>query len=580
MRYFYVLLLIASTFNVFAQPKRDKEIFRQLELIQSAYTSHSDSLLSLLDEGLKMASAKQDYAAQVEIYRFRGAFQFLSGEHDKAVQTLIEGIKIGEDHNTRKELVVIYYELGTVYSKNKNIKLARQYMLKGLEVATSNRDTSGMADGNNRIGILYQNMSNLDSALYYYTQGYRLNKIANDELGLSYSLENMATVYSQQKKHSIAIDYLRQSLEIRKKKNDQYGIAIATINVSECYKEAGQIDSAIHYALLAEKVGRSINFLDLLQHTYKQLSLMNKMQHKYEQALRYHEHYSELKDSVFNENKSKQMAEMSVQFETERKEQQIKVLSKQKTIQKLGLIASVLGLLTMIVVAYVIYKNRKIKEEKLKTEAAFQMQLKEAEARNAMQHERLRISRELHDNIGAHLTFINATVEGMDNGNDKAKQVKDLTNETIRELRKTVWLINKSSVKIEEFVLKLREFLKNIPQVQVSASIEDTTKELNAEMITELFRATQECVNNAIKYSGASSIRVSVFSNSERIHIEVADNGCGFDVEEQTNKGFGLENMQYRMEMLGGTCHVLTEKNTGTTVKLEALLAPNTTNVV
>lgn len=555
-------------------------MLQQLELIQSAYSSHSDSLLSLLDEGLKMAKAKQDFGAQVDMYRYRGAFQFLSGEHDKAVQTLIEGVKIGEERKTSKELVVIYYELGTVYSKNKNIKLARQYMLKGLEVAKLNRDTSGMADGNNRIGVIYENIPDLDSALYYYTQGYQLNTIAKNELGLSYSLENMATVYSQQKKHSIAIDYLRQALGIRRKLNDQYGIAIGTINISECFREAGQLDSAIHYALIAEKAGRSVNFLDLLQHTYKQLSIMNKMQHRYDEALKYHEHYTDLKDSIFNENKSKQIAEMSVQFETERKEQQIKVLNKQKTIQKLGLIASIFGILIMIVIVYIIYKNRKIKEEKLRTEAAFQMQLKEAEARNAMQQERLRISRELHDNIGAHLTFINATVEGMDKDNAKTQQVKDLTNETIRELRKTVWLINKSSVKIEEFVLKLREFLKNILQVQVEARIEDLTVELNAEMITELFRTTQECVNNAIKYSGAKNINVTIFCSNERINIEVKDDGCGFDVEELSNKGFGLENMQHRMQVLGGVCDISSVKDKGTSIKLEVTFTPNTMNIV
>jgi tetratricopeptide (TPR) repeat protein len=126
----------------------------------------------------------------------------------------------------------------------------------------------------------------------------------------------MATVYSRQKKHELAIDYLKQAIEIRRSKNDQYGIAIATINISECYKEAGRTDSAIHYALLAEKVGRSINFLDLLQHTYKQLSEMYKGLGKHDVALAYHERYTSLKDSIFNESKSKQMAEMSVQFET------------------------------------------------------------------------------------------------------------------------------------------------------------------------------------------------------------------------------------------------------------------------
>ncbi|MES2479691.1 MAG: sensor histidine kinase [Bacteroidota bacterium] len=580
MRCFFLILLIAISAKLNGQVNGNKQILGQIALIQSAYSSHSDSLSQLIEDGISMANEQNDFGAKVEILRIKGAFQFLSGEHTRAAETLIEGVKIGEQHKTNKELVTIYYELGTVYSKNRNIAFAGQYMRKGLSMAQSNRDTSGMADGYNRIGVMYENLGNLDSALYYYTLSRKMNTIAKNTLGLSYSLENMATVYSQQKKHELAIDYLKQAIEIRRSKNDQYGIAIATINISESYKEAGRMDSAIHYALLAEKTGRSINFLDLLQHTYKQLSEMYKGLGKHDVALAYHERYTALKDSIFNEGKSKQMAEMSVQFETERKEQQIKVLNKQKTIQRLALIVSVLALLTMIVVAYFIIKNRKIKEEKLRAEAAFQLQLKEVEARSAMQHERLRISRELHDNIGAHLTFINATVDGMDKNNAKTQQVKDLTNETIRELRKTVWLINKSSVRVEEFVLKLREFLKNIPQVQVLSTIEDTSIELNAEMITELFRTTQECVNNALKYSGADNIVVDISSSAEKITIEVKDNGCGFEIEELSNKGFGLENMQHRMEVLGGTCHIQSEKDKGTQIRMEVKMPSNTINIV
>lgn len=573
----FVLVFWVST-NALA--KRSELLVAQLEQIRTAYSAHNDSLSYFLTKAESLARAQKDYEGLVEIYRTRGAWQFLSGEHVRALETLIEGVKIGEQKAISHELVIAYYELGTVHSKNKNRVLAREYMDKGLALAQKLKDTSGMADGNNRIGIIFEYVPNLDSALYYYHKSYELNKLAKDSIGLSYSLENLSTIYAQQKNFTLAIQNLREVIVIRKNKNDLYGVSIATINLSEAFLNAQQIDSAIAYALKAEVSGRAINFLDLLQHTYKQLSEMFKVKGQHAIALQYHERYTALKDSIFNENKSKQMAEMSVKFETERKEQQIRVLNKQKTIQRLGLIAAILSLLIMIAVAYFIFKSRKLKEEKLKSEAAFQLQLKEAEARNAMQHERLRISRELHDNIGAHLTFINATVDGMDKSNEKTQQVKDLTNETIRELRKTVWLINKSSVKVEEFVVKLREFLKNIPQVKVVASIEENGATLSAEMITELFRTTQESVNNAIKYSGAEAITIAIASNKQTIIIDIEDNGCGFDVEEQKNKGFGLENMQHRMECISGSYIVSSTKGKGTKITLSAPFQQNTTIIV
>jgi len=264
---------------------------------------------------------------------------------------------------------------------------------------------------------------------------------------------------------------------------------------------------------------------------------------------------------------------MSTRYETDKKEQQIKVLNKQRIIQQLGLTATILVLLIVVIVAYVIYRNRRLKEEQLRRDAAFQLQLKEAEARNAMQQERLRISRELHDNIGAHLTFINATVDELANDERKLSQVKELTNETIRELRKTVWLINKSTIRLDEFAIKLHDFLKNVPKLKWFVNLKSGDKELSSEIVTELFRCTQEAVNNALKYAGSDSVTVSLNeSESGTLHIDIKDEGQGFRIDEVAERGFGLQNMHQRMEAAGGTCQIDSLPGSGTNVRLTIYL--------
>ncbi|GAA4450906.1 tetratricopeptide repeat-containing sensor histidine kinase [Rurimicrobium arvi] len=540
-----------------------------LDKARKAYAGHNDSLLTIIDAAAKKAISEGDYPAQVELLRLKGIYFFLSGNHARGLDILLGASLLGEQHQVRKELVITYYELGTVYSKNKQVSLARKYIDKGLILARQYGDTAAMADGNNRIGILYENKGVKDSALLYYRIGYELNLRAKDSLGLSYSLENMATVYASLHEFRKSIAYLKQALAIRKAKGDGYGIAIATINISESYREAGQTDSAIHYGHLAVLRGKQVNFPDLLQHTYFHLSGLYKMRGQYDSALYYHEQYAELKDSVFNSEKSRQIAEMSARYETVKKEQQIKVLNKQKTIQRLGLTASVLLLVILGIIVYVLFRNRRMKELQLKQEAAFQLQLQEAEARNAMQQERLRISRELHDNIGAHLTFINATVDEMAGDQSKVKQVKELTNETIRELRKTVWLINRSSITLDEFVLKLRDFLRNIPHLQLSANVPDAGISLSPEVVTELFRCVQEAVNNALKYAHASEINVSIILQGQKeLYVEIADDGVGFDPGPATDTGFGLQHMQQRMQLVNGSCTLKTYPGAGTRIIL------------
>ncbi|MCC6186459.1 MAG: sensor histidine kinase [Chitinophagaceae bacterium] len=578
----YLLLIFLPLIAVAQGNVAHTELESTLKKMRVLYSSHSDSLQACIQTAMGQAIEQKNYSAQVEIYRTKGANQYLSGDLKSALDTYIEGIKIGEAHNVKKELVTLYYEIAGVFSKSSsnNIPLASSYIRKGLGLAAKYKDNSCLADGGNRIGLMLDRQGKPDSALLYFNNSYRLYSTVPDSIGMSYSLENQASIYSQQKKYKLAIQKLKESLQIRTRKNDQYGIAMANINLSEVYKEANELDSAVLYAHRAEVSGKAINFIDLVQYTYDHMTNLYKSKKRYDVALSYHEKYIALKDSIFNANSTKQINELSAKFQTERKEQEIKVLNKSKTIQRLGLIASLLALSVMIIVAFAIYKNRKAKELQLKAEGELQLQLKEAEAKNAMQHERLRISRELHDNIGAHLTFINATVQSMDHNNEKAQQVQDLTNETIRELRKTVWLINKSSVKVEEFVLKLREFLKNIPQVKVTAQLANSAHEMHAEMITELFRAIQESVNNAVKYAQAQQINVSIIADAQAIQITVSDDGVGFDMAAQKDSGFGLENMQHRLQAIGGTCHINSQIDKGTTVLLNVGWAANTINVV
>lgn len=571
-RLFAVLPVLLFPFTTLtAQTAEQHRLDGMVQKMTQAYRDHNDSLLLFTKEAAQLALQLKNYSALLVVYKIQGNYYFLSGNYNQALLEYSTGIRIGEEQHLGAPLVTLYYEIAGVYSKNGNKSLSSQNVTKGLHLAEKIKDTSGLADGHNRLGIYLERDGMVDTALFCYHKSYELYAAINDSIGMSYSLENEATAYGQKKRYAEAIDRIKRSLRIREMKNDRYGIAIATINTSEIYQQAGQIDSAIKYALLAEKAALAVSFPDLVQYTYEQLYRLYKLKNKPDLALLYHERHTRVKDSIFNAERTRQLSEFSTRFDTERKEQQIKVLNKQKTIQRLGLFVSILLLLIMIVIAYLIFKTRKQKEAQLRSEAAFQLQLKEADARNAMQQERLRISRELHDNIGAHLTFINATVDNLAQDNTKVQQVKELTNDTIRELRKTVWLINKSSVKMDEFVIKLREFLKNIPRLSISADVSDHEVVLHAELITELFRAIQESVNNALKYADAENITVSIVADSNNIAVRIADNGCGFDPQQKA-KGFGLENMQYRMKSIGGSYELYSAPGKGTTVVLQAHL--------
>src|SRR5690606_24117508 len=129
-------------------------------------------------------------------------------------------------------------------------------------------------------------------------------------------------------------------------------------------------------------------------------------QTNYSEAYNHQSKYIMFKDSVYRTESAEAMENFAAQYETEKKEQQIKMLSQTATIQNLELerrnlyVVVLISLLSLVSFgAYFIYLKRRQREKQLLTEAELKGQLLKAEAQQKMQDERLRISRELHDNI-------------------------------------------------------------------------------------------------------------------------------------------------------------------------------------
>ncbi len=172
--------------------------------------------------------------------------------------------------------------------------------------------------------------------------------------------------------------------------------------------------------------------------------------------------------------------------------------------------------------------------------------------------ERERISRDLHDNIGAYASAISASVDDVIyqfNASDHIalKRLKDSAREIIVQLRDSIWALNKEaqtvimlSDRIKNYIQKLQPNYPNI-NFDVDENIEQN-QTIASITALHLLRIVQEAVHNAIKHSGCSSIQITIHSQSP-IVISVKDNGRG--MPDQPQMGEGLKNMQLRAADIG-----------------------------
>lgn len=191
--------------------------------------------------------------------------------------------------------------------------------------------------------------------------------------------------------------------------------------------------------------------------------------------------------------------------------------------------------------------------------------------------ERQRISRELHDGLGQFLIAIKLKLENIINTEQSCKvpllDVQQMFDTTIDEIRKISDNLMPSILK----ELGLETALRNLCKMMAQASNTDIQfeslplkKKFDERINTYLYRISQEALNNVVKHSVATEVRIQLLELRKHIELIIEDNGKGFDFNNDfKSKGNGIYNMRERASILGGTFELKSNKNSGTTITVK-----------
>ena len=211
----------------------------------------------------------------------------------------------------------------------------------------------------------------------------------------------------------------------------------------------------------------------------------------------------------------------------------------------------------------------------------------------AIERERIRIARDIHDDLGANLTRITMLSESARSGLDDSRQVAghlDQIHNTARELTRAmsevVWAVNPRHDTLDSVAAYLEEFGQNLLRTAGIRCKMDMPSQFPARVITaevrhNLFLAFKEALHNAIKHSGASEVRISLAVKPAAFILTVEDNGNKFASEtllagtphgQPQGSGNGLANMRQRLAEIGGRCEIERASGKGTKVTFTVVL--------
>ena len=562
----------------------NEKINASLKILENFELKNFDSTIIEGNKALELARNNADSIAVAEIKRHIGVASYFMGKYDIAAKNYYESVAILENTDEKKKLAPVYNELGKLYRKTRDLDKAMENYDKAAAIFKQLRDTGGISMILNESGVVFEYKGDYKEALNRYTASMELAQKKGDSLSVSYSLSNIAGVYVIEKKFADAEKNLLRALRIRELLKDSFSIALTYSDLGVTMNGKGDYAKAILYLQKSNKLAESLQYVELQSNNYTELANISQKQGNYQEAYEYFLKRSHLRDSLFAMEKTKQIAELNAKYESAKKEQQIQQQQNRIRMQNF-LFVGIGGLILLTgLLVHSQYRRNKLRQEtKMKTELMKQQEIAVKAVIEAEENERQRIAKDLHDGVGQMMSAAKMNLSAFES------EINFTSNEQKQSLEKVIQLVDESckEVRTVSHIMMPNALLKN----SLAAAIHDFVNKLNNKTLrahvhtegldermdsnieTVLYRVIQECVHNAIKHAGATTLDISLIRDKDGISGTVEDNGKGFDVTDKENfEGIGLKNIITRIEYLKGTVDFDSAPGRGTVVAFHAPL--------
>jgi signal transduction histidine kinase/ligand-binding sensor domain-containing protein len=251
------------------------------------------------------------------------------------------------------------------------------------------------------------------------------------------------------------------------------------------------------------------------------------------------------------------------------------VITHNPPVWKTGWFLLVLVSMITLVTAYVARKLNSIR---------YKRRIHILEQQSAIENERLRISKDMHDDLGASLTRISILSElAKKQQHDPIQsrqiieQISDISGNVVDDMSEIIWAMNPRNDTFDSFTSYIRQYTLSYLE---SAGIDGqfllpesgSSLPMTSELRRNLFLTVKEALHNIVKHSGAHKVYIKLQLTASHFQINIIDDGKGFSVEETKGWGNGLINMRKRMEDLGGRFDITSGFTKGTTIELSVFL--------
>ncbi len=303
------------------------------------------------------------------VYRRMDLVRSALDYHSEALK--LANAEINPSKDLRRSIAVSQNSIGNIYLALKQYDLALVHFNKSLVIERELDNKLGLAINYHNIGYAKEGKGLLEEASFDYKTSLDYNLEIQSKIGEVICYNSIGQIYIKQGKLSIAEIMIKQALEKALKTDDQYYIAPSYINLGWVQYELDEFEDAEKNIKIGLAVAKKSNLKSALIEAYKHLSILNERKGNFDIAMTHYKEYKTLEESITNDRNLHYVNDLIIKYETEDKTNKIKALSNENELVKLKLeqnnrtlLAVFVGLILTGIILFVVYRNRRVKQEK------------------------------------------------------------------------------------------------------------------------------------------------------------------------------------------------------------------------
>ncbi|HMG90240.1 MAG TPA: sensor histidine kinase [Chryseolinea sp.] len=509
---------------------------------------------------------------------------------------------ISDIHSAQRDnkLLYLYANIASDYYELEEFGNALKYDRESLNYLNAKEDIDGYVIGHLFVADDYGGLFQFDSAFAHLEKVRSVvNNLNKPNLNLRFHLI-AGGVYRKKKEWTYALDGYKKADQAALMMKDEFQSLNSEEGIAACYLNLGLLPKAREIAVIALDKSNRLNVPLGKMLSLKLLTEIEEKSGNVAKAFDYQKQFIIVSDSMKKEKVERQMHEIEMKYQNEKKEKEILELQKSNALQSLSLqkqstfnyflVGSIVALLTT---GFLGYRNLRHRQLLAKQNDQLQQQrIRELEKDRQLvavdsllkgqEEERSRMAKDLHDGLGGILSGVKLSLGAMkgnillsDENTRIFSRVLDQLDNSITEMRRVAHnMMPEALVKLglQQAIQDYCDGLNELVPTPFKVQFHGLAIRMQGATEIVIYRIVQELLNNIVKHAAATDVLVQIMRHDNNLTITVEDNGKGFDVGSVQNKGSGLGNVRSRVDYLKGHLDIQSIPGKGTSTHIDFVI--------